>query len=477
MVRTISLSISFAFLFALSLPSAAQTTFTERVFVTNSGPTWVTTGDFDRDGLPDIAVAAEVSNSVEIFKNGGNNNYTFVGANSIGGARLVETADFNKDGKLDLAVASDTQPPLVSILTGVGDGTMSPAGSFATTFPVWDLELGDLNGDGAVDIITHECTIDSSSCTVKTYKNDGTGHFTPWQTLIPPGTDTFPAIRHTLAVADFNGDGKLDVIVLELDGFEVFLGHGDGTFAAPTGKSVSGPFGLTYGSFNNTDRSLDIALGRQTPTCTAPPCTSDILDYLNNGAGNLTLRSKTQMFGSNLVAVDVNGDLITDIVGLNLGHFDGNLQYVLGDGHGIFSAAHQLAGPDTGQVVVARDMNLDGRHDLIIPENMPSDVLLEINNNAAVTCAPPGSGSLHAKFCAPAANATVPLTFTVKGSGNSPAGVARIELWVDGKKRTEMWNDQIKATVTVAAGKHRVALVAVDKFGAHSSSGINVTAQ
>lgn len=224
--------------------------------------------------------------------------------------------------------------PLVTILTGLGNGTMSPAGSFSTTFPVWDLELGDLNCDGAVDIIAHECTNDSSSCTVKTYKNDGAGHFTAWQTLTAPGSDTFPAIHHTLAVADFSGDGKLDVIVLRLSDFEIFKGNGDGTFAAPTGNSVTGSFGLTYGSFNNTDRSLDIALGRQTPTCTAPPCTTDILDYLNNGTGTLNLRSKTQMFGSNLVAVDVNGDLITDIVGLNLGHFDGNLQYVLNDGHG-----------------------------------------------------------------------------------------------------------------------------------------------
>jgi hypothetical protein len=74
-----------------------------------------------------------------------------------------------------------------------------------------------------------------------------------------------------------------------------------------------------------------------------------------------------------VTTVDVDGDLIIDIVGLDLGHFDGNLEYVLGDGHGIFRAAHELAGLDTGQVVVSRDMNRDGRHDFIIPENMPSD--------------------------------------------------------------------------------------------------------
>ena len=48
---------------------------------------------------------------------------------------------------------------------------------------------------------------------------------------------------------------------------------------------------------------------------------------------------------------------------------------------------------------------------------------------------------------------------------------------IDGKKNTEMWNDQISASVSVAAGTHRLALVAVDKFGTHSTTAINISAQ
>ena len=155
MLRTISLSISFVLLFALALPSAAQTTFTQATFATDSFPEWVTTGDFDRDGLPDFAVASANSNSVAIFRNTGNNTYTRIDTQVVAAADRVETADLNKDGKLDLAVASGGQS-LITILTGLGNGTMSPGESFATEVPVADLELGDLNGDGAVDIITEE---------------------------------------------------------------------------------------------------------------------------------------------------------------------------------------------------------------------------------------------------------------------------------------------------------------------------------
>src|SRR6185437_13450709 len=126
MLRTIALSISFAFLFALALPSAAQTTFTETGFTTDTGISWATIGDFDRDGLPDIAVAEENSTDVAIFKNSGNNTFTRIDTQVIADPFRVETADFNKDGNLDLAVVSGG-PSMITILTGLGNGAMSPA--------------------------------------------------------------------------------------------------------------------------------------------------------------------------------------------------------------------------------------------------------------------------------------------------------------------------------------------------------------
>jgi hypothetical protein len=92
-----------------------------------------------------------------------------------------------------------------------------------------------------------------------------------------------------------------------------------------------------------------------------------------------------------------------------------------------------------------------------------------------VICAPPGSNKLQAKFCSPANGATVPSIFTVTGAGNSPAGLLRFELWVDGAKKLETRNDQLSSSQTLASGTHTLTLVAVDLFGAYSKSTETVT--
>jgi hypothetical protein len=64
----------------------------------------------------------------------------------------------------------------------------------------------------------------------------------------------------------------------------------------------------------------------------------------------------------------------------------------------------------------------------------------------------------------------------VSASGNSPAGISRVELWIDGKKRTEALGDQLRASVTVTAGRHRIAVVIVDTNGT-ATHAVSVTAK
>jgi hypothetical protein len=86
------------------------------------------------------------------------------------------------------------------------------------------------------------------------------------------------------------------------------------------------------------------------------------------------------------------------------------------------------------------------------------------------TCPGVGSATLHAKICAPANNANVSTSFLVTAGGNSPVGVQRLEVWVDGKKVYEKLGDQLNKKLTLTTGKHRLAVVAVDKYVGTSST-------
>jgi hypothetical protein len=100
-----------------------------------------------------------------------------------------------------------------------------------------------------------------------------------------------------------------------------------------------------------------------------------------------------------------------------------------------------------------------------------------LNQSAPVVCAPPSSAKLNVRICSPLGGSTVSKTFTVRASGNSPAGVSRLELWVDGKKTYEVLNDQLQRSISVSAARHRVAVVVVDRYGKTTSAAAYVTAQ
>src|SRR5207247_5690349 len=91
--------------------------------------------------------------------------------------RSVAVADFNGDGKLDLAVANSNTGSNVSILLGKGDGTFQAAMNFPMNVPVgsapFSVAVGDFNGDGKLDL----ATANEGSANVSILLGDGTGAF------------------------------------------------------------------------------------------------------------------------------------------------------------------------------------------------------------------------------------------------------------------------------------------------------------
>jgi hypothetical protein len=107
-------------------------------------------------------------------------------------------------------------------------------------------------------------------------------------------------------------------------------------------------------------------------------------------------------------------------------------------------------------------------------------MVVGLNSSGATNCGATGGtpGSIVSRICQPSNGQTVLAgsAFTVKAGGNSPAGVARMELWVDGVKRFQIWNDQLRQSITLGAGSHKLAVVAADRYVGFATTTITVNA-
>src|SRR5438034_1410164 len=194
-------------------------------FAAGSNPASVAAGDFNRDGVLDLATANYGSNTVSVLL--GNGDGTFQAARTFATAgfnpEFVAVGDVNLDGRQDLAVAqSGSTPSLVSVLLGNGDGSFQPARIFATGQGSLSVAIGDVNGDGRPDLVA----ANYYSNDVSVLLGNGDGTFQP--------ALSFDAGNHpsSVAVGDFNGDGRPDLAVSNFtsNNVSVLLGNGDGTF-------------------------------------------------------------------------------------------------------------------------------------------------------------------------------------------------------------------------------------------------------
>ncbi len=347
----------------------------------------------DNDSNADIA-----TNDGYLLLGDGTGHFTVKGDGpQFQGADNLVAADFNHDGKIDLATVAGFQY-IVATFLGNGDGTFTPGQRYASIFGAANIGVSDIDGDGNPDLIVGIAdphgfgpTSDSGSYTYFMLgRGDGTFSGAPLyaaQSTQGTNVSTGPAF----ALADVNGDSKLDIVTINNispEGLSLYTltGNGDGTFnpgytaaISVQGTGEDQPLVNTGDLTGNNQMDAIIGITTQDP------------DGYYSGTGNLAvfLGTGSDSFGSEIdtpitstvgaiATGDFNNDTKLDVIvgGVVSTDIDSNptagaVYFLAGENNGSFATPSEIGTPLTPLNPVsfaAADLNGDKNLDLVVAD-------------------------------------------------------------------------------------------------------------
>ncbi|ABF41981.1 Integrin-like protein [Candidatus Koribacter versatilis Ellin345] len=441
--------------------------------------TYLATGDFNGDGKTDIVAGRQCV----LLGNGDGTFQPPVGSQKIGNTVSTAVGDINGDGKLDLIEGgigdSDGTPrALVVVLLGNGDGTFQPPqGFFGYGSGVQGLLLADVNGDSHPDIVL------SSSENVEVVNGKGDGTFEPG-VLYPVGNRP---VAGGLVLSDFTGSGRLDLAVLTScanpsicgDGAVTLLrGKGDGTYVAPASyyifegderfDAVGG--WVAVGDFDG-DGKLDVLE------------VFDTRAFISLGNGDGTVQTGQRYYqvayqSDGAVVGDFNGDGKLDAAILHscdVFYSDpgpgnpppycvsaGSVGVLLGNGNGTWQRWPEslyFGVGDTPTSIATGDFNQDGKLDLVVSDGANAYILLGNGDGTFPVhqAYPTGAAADYLNPFLPNAQSVVVGDFNGDGApdvavSNSDGGIAVLLGNGDGTLRAPQLFPAIKSSQSLAIG-------------------------
>lgn len=355
--------------------------------------------------LPFLASAATVFQKVDAKAQSPNITYSLGPTLQSGGThpKGIVVADFNGDGKPDVAVSNFDQNS-VAVFLNSGLGIFAPPIitpvqlNDSLGLNVGSLAVGDFNEDGKPDLVVS--TIAGSQASIVLLGN-GDGTFSQ-QPPIPNSFGFFHA-----QVVDLNGDGHQDLVFAMNGSLGVSLGNGDGTFGAmaslPPGSFPGTYFGLAVADFNG-DGKLDIAA---TDFGSASGGFGTLVFYAGNGDGTFAAPTAVTLsiasFPGSLASGDFNGDGKQDLL---IG-FPNVAVIVFGNGDGTFNLAFDsllfvysgnFSGTTNSVTVFAADLTNNGKFDAVTSDFDTGTLQIALNNAIGF---PPGSPGIFSFSLAP----------------------------------------------------------------------------
>jgi hypothetical protein len=300
-------------------------------------------------------------------------------------------ADLNGDGIPDLA---GTGTNAASVMLGNGDGTFRPKVNYPVGGQAQDLAAGDFNGDGRLDLVVSLSDI-VSSLSLLTGNGDGTFN-APINFPNTGAQEDSPAVVAT----DLDNDGRLDVVLAHAIAcfvspcvaartITVMLGFGDGTFQLPFDIDVGTGMSRIVVGDFNRDGIKDLGIAGDN---------SQVYTLLGVGNGTflkqptITLTADTLFVdGTDIDIADLNGDTIQDLV-VAIPTNGSRTAILLGNGDGTFQPGQILTEPRlrVPQYQVIADFNRDGFLDLALALANGTEGLFEIRTgNGDGTFDPP----------------------------------------------------------------------------------------
>lgn len=322
-------------------------------------PRRVIAADLNGDGKLDLASANQTGSTVTVRYGAGDGTFPMDKSVTvaIGAATVpmdVIAVDLNADGKLDLATVNAGGMGSVSALINQGDNsfkaTVTATNGNGFTNGV-ALASGDYNGDGKVDLVVSS----SSTLYVLPLAGDGTGAFTAGTIRTVGGNSS------DIALFDMDGDGKLDLVTANFstNSVTVSLGAGNGTFSNPLNQNASTRPGGLFVTDLDGDKKLDVVV--------ANTVGNNVSVLLGTGGGLLANPVQLSL-GTNspesVWVTDWNGDGKPDIVTAN--SQSNNWSYFQGTSPTQYAApVHTMTGT-TPSGVIGADLNADGMQDLVL---------------------------------------------------------------------------------------------------------------